>query len=226
MSKKISATVTEYIVQQLKNGRYKIGDKLPSEREFMELLHVGRSSIRESLNTLEDMGVVEKRMGIGVFVKQLRVNQLADAYVVASLLDNHCSRELLDFRFILEVEMAGRAACFASKQDLIQMEEAIYLHQKAIDQKTSFIQADELFHQAIIVASNNHVIKHVYQSLHDLVQDTLYQKWDTVDSDKCFEEHVKIYEAIKTHQETNAKQMMMEHLHAHWATPSNFESLH
>ncbi|BAC14562.1 FadR/GntR family transcriptional regulator [Oceanobacillus iheyensis] len=222
MSKKISATVTEYIVQQLKNGRYKIGDKLPSEREFMELLHVGRSSIRESLNTLEDMGIVEKRMGIGVFVKQLKVNQLADAYVIASLLDNICLTEMMDFRFILEVEMAGRAACFASKQDLIKMEEAIYLHREAIDQKTSFIKADELFHQSIIVASNNHIIKQAYQSLSELVQHTLRQKWKTVDSVKCFEDHVKIYEAIKTHQEINAKQMMMEHLHAHWTIPSNF----
>lgn len=44
------------------------GDKLPAEMELCELLHVGRSTVREALRVLQAMGLVEIRHGKGAFV--------------------------------------------------------------------------------------------------------------------------------------------------------------
>lgn len=46
--KKVSTNVTDYIVKEIKNGQLDLGDKLPSERELMQILNVGRSSVREA----------------------------------------------------------------------------------------------------------------------------------------------------------------------------------
>jgi GntR family transcriptional repressor for pyruvate dehydrogenase complex len=72
----VTQLVTDYILQEIKKGHYSVGDKLPSEREIMETLSVGRSSVREAMRSLADMNVLEKRMGIGVFVKQTEVHHL------------------------------------------------------------------------------------------------------------------------------------------------------
>ena len=63
--------------QQLKNailgGEYRAGDKLPSERELIELFQVSRTVVREAIKSIEAGGLVEIRQGAtgGAFVKHL-----------------------------------------------------------------------------------------------------------------------------------------------------------
>ncbi|VFS45896.1 FadR/GntR family transcriptional regulator [Budvicia aquatica] len=49
------------IKKQLLSGIYKIGDKLPTERELTETFGVGRTVIREALILLEVEGFIEIR---------------------------------------------------------------------------------------------------------------------------------------------------------------------
>ena len=62
--------VREYILNRIRMGDYKAGDRLPTEKELMEQLQVGRATVRAALNELEHEGQVEKRHGIGTFVKE------------------------------------------------------------------------------------------------------------------------------------------------------------
>lgn len=62
--------VREYILNRIQMGDYKVGDRLPTEKELMEQLQVGRATVRAALNELEHEGHVEKRHGIGTFVKE------------------------------------------------------------------------------------------------------------------------------------------------------------
>ncbi|MGL4515433.1 MAG: FadR/GntR family transcriptional regulator, partial [Shewanella sp.] len=74
------------IGQQLKeaifDGRYKAGDKLPSERELIDLFMVSRTVVREAVKILEASGFVEIRQGAtgGAFVKEVDFERLSDAY--------------------------------------------------------------------------------------------------------------------------------------------------
>src|ERR1700760_4136621 len=45
------------------------GTRLPTERELMEALRVGRSTVREAINGLAMLGVLEIRRGQGAFVR-------------------------------------------------------------------------------------------------------------------------------------------------------------
>ena len=57
-----------HIRDSILSGAYRRGDKLPAEMELCELLHVGRSTVREALRVLQAMGLVEIRHGKGAFV--------------------------------------------------------------------------------------------------------------------------------------------------------------
>lgn len=212
MNKRVSTIVTEFILDNIREGKYDIGDKLPSERELMELLEVGRSSVRESLNTLVDMNILEKRMGIGVFVKQTQVNNLVDTNVVSALLDEKVSKDLLEFRLMIEVEACARAARIATKEDLMKMEKAIQMHKDVIHQNESTLESDLLFHQSIVEAVSNNVLKNVYESISDLLISVRKDLLKSEDKEKSLRYHENIYHAIHKKDPALARKLMREHL--------------
>jgi GntR family transcriptional regulator, transcriptional repressor for pyruvate dehydrogenase complex len=60
-----------YIVEQLRQliimGKIQAGEKLPSERVLSERLSVEQSSMREALQSLELLGLIETKHGGGTF---------------------------------------------------------------------------------------------------------------------------------------------------------------
>ncbi|MGM5972066.1 GntR family transcriptional regulator, partial [Vibrio parahaemolyticus] len=54
--------------QELINGRYVVGDRLPPERDIAERLDVSRTVVREAIIMLELENLVEVKKGSGVYV--------------------------------------------------------------------------------------------------------------------------------------------------------------
>lgn len=212
MARKVSSIVLQHITEMIKSGQYSVGDKLPSERELMNMLKVGRSSVREALSTLVDMDVVEKRNGVGVFVSKTDLTYLVDTFVVSALLDSKVAREILDFRLILEVETAGIAALMATEENLTEMELAINNYSIAIATGSDSIEPDELFHKAIVLATRNSILLNVYNYISDLVHFFKIDLLKVENKENTLYYHQKIYEAIKKRDEKEAREMMREHL--------------
>ena len=63
----MSDSIIEQIISKITLGELKIGDKLPTEKEFEELMGVGRSTVREALKSLEVLGLLERKK-TGTFV--------------------------------------------------------------------------------------------------------------------------------------------------------------
>lgn len=55
---------------KIRNGEWQIGQKIPGELALAREYHVGRSTIRETLNILQQKGMVSKRRGSGTYVKE------------------------------------------------------------------------------------------------------------------------------------------------------------
>ena len=67
----IVESVIKQIVTQIRDGNLHPTDRLPSERQLIDMLGVGRPSVREALKGLSAMGLVEIRPGEGTFVREL-----------------------------------------------------------------------------------------------------------------------------------------------------------
>lgn len=158
------------------------------------------------------MDVLEKRMGIGVFIKKTELNHLVDSYVISALLDTKVSRELLDFRLMLEVETAGKAAEMVSDEELVMMEEALRMHREAIKYNKPTVESDELFHKAIFLAARNSVLLKVYDFLSDLLNSFKQDLLKVENKTASLEYHLKIYQAIKEYNGEEARAAMREHL--------------
>ena len=65
---RLAGQIAEKIIQMIRNGDLKPGDKLPSEPELMKKFSVGRSSIREAIGALSLIGLITVRPGQGTHV--------------------------------------------------------------------------------------------------------------------------------------------------------------
>ena len=105
--KKIAAQIQDMI----ERGELKKGDRLPPERQLA--LQVGRPALKQAISALEMMGVIRSRQGDGNYVASDSV-ELLNPLAVRSYLDHKNGDDILEFRYIMEVQMAALAAVWTS----------------------------------------------------------------------------------------------------------------
>ena len=82
--RKLSHEVLDRLLPRIRSGEFAVGSLLPSERELMVTLGVGRPAVREALQTLERMGLVARlRVGLGRLV-EADDDELAYAFFAAN----------------------------------------------------------------------------------------------------------------------------------------------
>lgn len=60
--------VASFLRQQIVEGRYPVGMRLPTEQELAKTHKVGINTVRRAINSLVDEGIVRRRQGSGTFV--------------------------------------------------------------------------------------------------------------------------------------------------------------
>jgi GntR family transcriptional regulator, transcriptional repressor for pyruvate dehydrogenase complex len=118
--------VSDELLRRIVGGRYPHGLRLPSEVELATELACGRSTVREALRHLSDLGVVQSRHGSGAFVldfKREGTPALLPAYLLAGRLDmpvGDIARELLGLRALLAREAVRLSARYAPEGALVE----------------------------------------------------------------------------------------------------------
>ncbi|MFN8515106.1 MAG: FadR/GntR family transcriptional regulator [Chloroflexia bacterium] len=155
------ATIADQIVERITafilDAKLRPGDKLPSERDLMVQLGVGRSSLREAIKTLSAIGIVDVQIGDGMYVSGGQTAVLTKRLAWGLLLGDHSTREVIEARRAVEVELSGLAATRLTPDDLAAIG-ALWATMRANDDNAeSFTEADQAFHLAIAKAARNSV---------------------------------------------------------------------
>ena len=118
----LAEQVAAQISDQIAEGRWKPGEKLPSEAELCCALRIGRSTLREALKSLAFVGMVQMRPGEGTYV--IEESRLLIDRIMArgSLKTDKELQDVGEARLILEGEIAALAAERAEAEDLEQLE--------------------------------------------------------------------------------------------------------
>ncbi|RQD72306.1 MAG: FadR family transcriptional regulator [Tindallia sp. MSAO_Bac2] len=206
-------SVVNQIQEEIKKGVLIPGDKLPSERELSEALNVSRNSLREALRTLEIMNYVEIRPGEGVYIKKIRMDDLLEPVTSAISLDKGMIMDLLDVRDVIEVEMAKRAAIFATSDDIERIGKALEDSREAIEAGETGLEEDGEFHMAIAQATHNEAFVMMMNLIKGSL--TLSQKATLQikgQPRRTLKDHVKVYEAIRMNDPEMAMKHMKEHI--------------
>ena len=159
--KSLADMVAEQLRQQITEGVYTIGDKLPTEPELMKTFKVGRSSIREAVKLLVNMGVVQVRQGAGTFVAEA-----SDANGGSINMNIADRTELDEVRKILDIAIVEKAVARRTEKDIERMQSS--LEARKANAKNGLlkecIEADLNFHIAIADATYNRILADIYRS--------------------------------------------------------------
>jgi GntR family transcriptional regulator, transcriptional repressor for pyruvate dehydrogenase complex len=190
----------------------KPGDLLPPERQLVQMLGVSRGSVRDAIRSLELMGLLEPRQGIGTVVcspNATPANPLASALLEKRKL----VAELIDVRKMIEPPLAGRAALHASRDEIADMEDILVRQEEKVRQGELGIDEDSEFHYSIALASNNSAILKVVDVLMDLLRETREHSLQGEGrQERSLEGHRRILSALKRGDTAAAEAAMRRHL--------------
>lgn len=213
----VRTTVTEQIATRLVDfilgARLKPGNKLPSERELMVRLSVGRSSLREAIKTLTALGVVQVSVGEGMFVGRGDLSLLTKPLSWALLMGERSTHELVEARRVIEVELAGLAADRATEEDVLAIGQCLEVMRESLDSADRYSQADLAFHLLVARAARNRVLFHVLETLQHIIRAWMVKVLAALDGKPVsLDEHVPIYAAIRAHDPQAARKAMAAHM--------------
>ncbi|MBO9673167.1 MAG: FadR family transcriptional regulator [Sphingobacteriaceae bacterium] len=155
------------IRNNIKDGKFKAGEKIPSEPALMELYQVGRSTIREAVKSLTLSGILTVQQGFGT-----KVNAVP-AEPIEQRLRSSNFEEINQVRALLEQEIVRLATQNRSDSDLKAIGEALEKRKLAIknESRTACANADIEFHLAIAGACGNRVLHDLYESFTVIIRD-------------------------------------------------------
>jgi GntR family transcriptional regulator, transcriptional repressor for pyruvate dehydrogenase complex len=165
--------VLSNLQQQIANGTFPVGNKLPTEPELMAQLAVGRSTLREAMRVLAHMGLVDVRAGDGTYVCQ----PPPEAEPLGQRLRRAKVFEVYEVRHTLERECVRLAAQRRDEEDIARLREVVQKRRALLapEHEQEFIDTDITFHIAIADATKNAVLADLYRAFINVHRDAWMQ---------------------------------------------------
>lgn len=175
--KKKREYVASQIMDAIRSGEFKIGDKLPSEQSMAESIGVSRPSIREALGALRIVGIIETINGVGTVVKKDKVDFLSDGgrTELSSILDHEGNTfEVLEARKVLEPAVAVYAIETMTEDNLSQLEAILRRMDRAAENRdfSEYHETNKRFHLFIASSTQNSILAQSVNSLLHLFTDS------------------------------------------------------
>ena len=206
--------IADQIRTLIKSGEFPAGSRLPPERDLAKQLGVSRPSVREALIALEVEGLVEVRIGSGIYVQpgnDAATGERAHEAEAGPF-------ELLRARYVIESECAALAAKSAKRPQLASIADALDEMQREMDEGDHHpLGSDRNFHLRIAEATGNGALVAVVKMLWEERTGPLYKQLEHhYDSPALWEaamaEHRAVLKAIASKDAPGARAAMQRHL--------------
>jgi GntR family transcriptional regulator, transcriptional repressor for pyruvate dehydrogenase complex len=215
--KRISDQVFEQVRELIYKGTFKPGQQITPERNLAASMQVSRTSVRNAINKLVTMGLLEHRQGQGTFVASPE-NRRGNPLAAAMATEEATLSDLLEVRLGLESNAAELAARRATEKDLIAIEESLAeMEQDMKDDGHISTNSDAAFHMAITFATKNPVLIHLMRNFYDFLfigikknLTHMYQRQG--EHENVLDHHKQVYEMIKKRRPEEAGKLMRQHI--------------
>lgn len=208
----MSDQVFEQLKQKVIEGEWAQGHKLPSENDLAENFQVSRVTIRHAIHKLVALGLAETKLGEGTFIRELNPGIMMQAMIPVAYLSPRDTMEVLDFRYILEIETTGMAVERCTQEDIGLLEQQLQVMLGAKGDYWAFSDADLDFHMLIARITRNSLIIETYSILRDILEVCMKKTVSSLGVEIGIPYHRSIIEAFKNHNPKQAKDVMRNHM--------------
>ncbi len=210
--------VVEEIFEQLESmlieGTWKPGDKIPSENELSETFGVSRMTVRQALQKMKALGLIETRSGSGSYVRQVNPDDSLQDLVPLMVLGDTSQQQVFQFREIIDAESIRIATPIATTEDLSRLEELLGKMKQSADNGDGekFSEYDLKFHMGIVEITGNPLIIRTNQILQAVLAESMNSVIEKMRFAPGLDYHEKILNAMKDKDAHLAEKLMREHI--------------
>lgn len=209
--------IADDLKQKIIDGEFVPGEDLPSIQELTELYDVGRSTIREALNTLKLLGLIEMRQGEKSKVKEVDPEKVKLPDFQYALLTEQAILELTEARLLLEKAVVEKLALKEDRSFTKKIEETVRQMQENKDDKDKNVVLDMKFHKLLVEATENTIFIRMLKMISDTMAIAMEKIRENTFSnselaEKIILEHTLILEAVKNGEPHKARELMDLHL--------------
>jgi GntR family transcriptional repressor for pyruvate dehydrogenase complex len=213
-----SPAIYEEVVAQiralLRDGQYRPGDRLPSERELSERLGVNRNAVREAIRALTLLGVVQTRPQSGSQLSARLEGMLRLPFEFLMLMLRPSYEEIQELRSLIEVHAAGRAAERRTEADIERIAAALDDLKEVSRERGRTGAANRRFHRTVAAAAHNRLLEYVLFCLLEARSDYILAISPVgTGRPERNENHERILDAIRRSDAPAARAAMQDDMH-------------
>jgi DNA-binding FadR family transcriptional regulator len=229
--RRVFQDVVQQIQQAIVDGRLKRGERLPAEREMVEMFQTGRGTLREALRVLEQKGLIEIRLGVngGAVVKVVGSEQINENLALLLQTQQVSLDHLAEFRVGIEGHVSALAALRAQPSDISELKgivaEAETYCESTASHRDDLIRADERFHMALARITGNPLYRFILETVHDNIH-RYYDRYLSMEEAELRENYrdlCNMAEAVENGDAEEARRLSQDHVKRFYGYMKNRE---
>lgn len=208
-------SVSEIIVAMLRkyilDNEMTTGDKLPSETELSNTLHISRASIREGMKSLESMGIIRTLHGKGRYIRDFNYDQMIESMTYNLQVHFKDFMEVVQVRSVLESYFLLEAYKQMTEEDFSELDGLVDQMEEDTRKGVSYselAQTHTAFHKSL------------YRHINNKLLDSLISMFATFqriyssrrhDNEKFIKDHRDLVEALRKGDEERIRENLRTH---------------
>lgn len=185
----------EYIVEQIRSGIWKPGDKISTETQLVESIGVSRVAVRQAIERLVTLSVLNKVQGSGTYVEQPEKMSIMGAAVLG--FDDEFMLKILEFRRMFDPYNVELYVKRATDEEVAELQQNYFDMIAAKDDRQEFHKKDQLFHDLIANGTKNPLIIQISKLFTYVFEDNQKKVYVSTGPENAIKFHGRILEAIK-----------------------------
>jgi GntR family transcriptional regulator, transcriptional repressor for pyruvate dehydrogenase complex len=211
--KRLYDEIVHKIERMVERGELKVGDRLPAERHLARTFKVSRNCIRQAIQALAQRGLLESRRGDGTYLCAPDPSVLIDSLASVIEAQREFLKEILEFRLLLEPQIAALAARNISREELDRLKVIVCDQERKSLAGIDDGGLDAAFHMLLAQACQNRVIRQVAGTVNGILNETRSESLQSEARRRVsIVGHLRIIDALEARSPQAAFRAMREHI--------------
>jgi DNA-binding FadR family transcriptional regulator len=208
MRDQVSEQIKEYIIER----NLMPGDRLPTETQLAESFGISRLSVREATKTLEFLGIVESKTGVGLTVGRINMERMTKHLGFHSGLLDADPQQLIDSRVIIETGVLPHVVRrMTDDPSILKKLQSLVDQFRTAKDLRACIEIDIQFHRTLIEASGLKPLV-AFNELLVVFFSRFYNAIKKVDIKVGIEHHQRLVDLLEAGRVEEATVELREHI--------------
>lgn len=207
----IADSVYENMLEMVADGSWPEGTKIPSENELKDKFQVSRNTVRQAIQKMSALGILEAKQGEGTFVKKIDTGFYLNILIPTVFLGDESCISILEFEKSIQVESVKLAGMRATKEEIEGLKHYITLMERETD-PDRFFECDIEYHKYLSQITHNEMFYKSMSIIKCMLKENLREIVARYGTKESIAHHTRIYEYLRDGEVQEAAELMDEHM--------------